>query len=415
MGTFLSGRLRSSGILVGMNSNLETLVEETPTLTPALRTTMAVACGLAIANLYYNQPLLAQIARSLHLTQRQVGILPTLTQAGFAIGVFFIAPLGDVLERRRLILTMLALVTLSLIAAAIAPSLPCLAVASLAIGVTSVISTLVLPFAVALSSPNERGATVGSIASAMLIGILLSRTLSGAIGQVAGWRVMYAIAACLMIALAFTLRALLPRSQPAARLAYGPLLRSMLGFLRTQPVLREATLNGMTCYAALSAFWATLVFLVEGPAYRYGPAAAGLFGVVAAGGALLVPRIGKLADRYSPRLLVGVATASMLAGYVLLWAFGTHLWGLVAGVIVLDMANQAATVSNQASVYSLSSEAHSRLYTVYRASFSLGGSVGAYLGVWGWSVWGWNGVCGVGVTLLTIALVLHFILQARAN
>ncbi len=156
---------------------------EPGTLTPALRMTMAVACGLGISNVYYNQPLLAQIERSLHITVSQAGILPTLTQLGFALGVFFLAPLGDVLERRRLILTMLGLVTLSLLAAALAPNLPILAAASLAIGVTSVISTLVLPFAVALSRPEERGATVGSIVSAMLIGILLSRTLSGVIGQ----------------------------------------------------------------------------------------------------------------------------------------------------------------------------------------------------------------------------------------
>src|SRR5579871_5505478 len=216
-------------------------VAEAPgSLTRPLRITMAVACGLGISNAYYNQPLLAQIQRTLHASVSQVGILPTLTQMGFALGVFFLAPLGDVLERRRLILTMLCLVTVSLIAAALAPNLTFLAVASLAIGVTSVISTLVLPFAVALSRPEERGATVGCIVSAMLIGILLSRTLSGAIGQLWGWRAMYGIASGLMVALALTLRALLPRSQPAVKLSYGELLRSMLGFLRTEPVLREA-------------------------------------------------------------------------------------------------------------------------------------------------------------------------------
>jgi predicted MFS family arabinose efflux permease len=379
----------------------------TPELTPALRLTMAIACGLAISNLYYNQPLLVQIGHSLHVTVRQVGVLPTLTQAGFALGVLLIAPLGDVLERRRLILTMLGLVTVSLALATLAPNLLLLAVASLAIGVTSVISTLVLPFAVALSPPEERGATVGVIASAMLLGILLSRTLSGAIGQLFGWRVMYAIASGLMIALALALRALLPRSQPPATLPYGALLRSMIGMVRTEPVLREATLNGMLLYGALSAFWATLVFLVSGPAYHYGPAVAGLFGLVAAGGALLAPRVGRLADRHSPRLLVGAAAITMLIGYLMLWAFGTHLWGLIAGVIVLDMAAQAATISNQASVYSLQAEAHSRLYTVYRAAYSLGGSGGAYFGVTAWSLAGWNGVCAVGVGLILIALVLH--------
>lgn len=376
-------------------------------LTRPLRLMMAVSCGLAISNLYYNQPLLAQIARTLHVAAKEVGILPTLTQAGFAIGVLFLAPLGDILERRRLILQMLVLVTISLACAALAPNLPLLALASLAIGITSVTSTLVLPFAVALARPEERGATVGSISSAMLIGILLSRTLSGAIGQWFGWRTMYGIACLLMIMLALALRALLPRSQPPAALPYGALLRSLFTLARTEPILQEATLNGMLLYGALSAFWATLVFLVESPAYGYGAAVAGLFGLVAAGGALLAPQVGRLADLYSPRTLVGVAASTMLVGFVILWLAGTHLWGLILGVIVLDVAAQAATISNQATVYSLTPEAHSRLYTIYRAAYSLGGSLGAYAGVYGWSVAGWNGVCGVGIGLLVIALLLH--------
>jgi predicted MFS family arabinose efflux permease len=226
---------------------------------------------------------------------------------------------------------------------------------------------------------------------------------------------MYGIAAVLMIALALTLRALLPRSRPAASLSYGRLLSSMLGFLKTEAILREATLNGMLLYGALSAFWATLAFLVEGPAYRYGPAVAGMFGLVAAGGALTAPFVGRLADGRSPRFLVGVATGTMLIGFLTLLAVGAHLWGLIAGVIVLDVAAQAATISNQASVYSLAAEAHSRLYTVYRAAYSLGGALGAYLGAYGWSVARWPGVCVVGISLLTVALALHYRIQRRVQ
>lgn len=408
MGNFVNNRGGASALAIAAN-------EAPRSLTRPLRATMAIACGLGISNVYYIQPLLAQIQRSLHASVNQVGILSTLTQVGFALGVFLLAPLGDVLERRRLILTMLGLVTLSLIAAALAPNLPFLAVASFAIGVTSVISTLVLPFAVALSRPEERGATVGGIVSAMLIGILLSRTLSGFIGQLWGWRVMYGIAGGLMIALALTLWVLLPCSQPGVTLSYSKLLRSMLDLVRTEPVLRAATVNGMLLYAALSAFWATLIFFVEGPAYHYGPAVAGMFGLVAAGGALLAPRVGRLADRYSARFLVGVAATGMLVGFLILWGFGAHLWGLIAGVIVLDVAAQAATISNQASIYSLAPEAHSRLYTVYRAAYSLGGSIGAYLGVFGWSLAGWNGVCVVGVGLLILALVAHGAIERRAR
>lgn len=379
-----------------------------PTLSRPLLLVMAIACGLSIANLYYNQPLLALMARDFHVSAQSVAVLPTLTQIGFAVGVLLLTPLGDVLERRRLILTLLGFVTVALTAAAFAPSLGWLAIASLAIGVTSVLSTLILPFAVSLSRSEERGATVGTIAGAMLVGVLLSRTLSGALGQAFGWRVMYGIAAGLMVLLALILRSLLPSSRPQASLPYPALIGSLWQLLRREPLLRAATVNGMLLFGALSAFWASLVFLLESPAYHYGPAVAGLFGLVGAGSALAAPLAGRLADRSNTRTVVGQATIVMLMGFLLLWAFGSSLWGLIVGIVLLDLAAQAATVLNQSSLYTLTPEAHSRLYTVYRAAYSLGGSAGAFLGVWFWGIAGWSGVCFVGVVLLGIAVVIHY-------
>ncbi len=377
---------------------------------------MAAACGLGIANLYYCQPLLGQIQRSLHSSMAQAGSLAVYTQLGFAVSVFFLAPLGDILERRRLILFMLVLVTIALGCAACARDITVLEIASLAIGFTSVISTLVLPFAVSLADEHQRGETVGAIVGAMLIGILLSRTLSGAVGEMFGWRSVYGTASVLMVFLAISLRLLLPKNQPKASMGYGSLIKTMLGFIKTEPVLRESTLNGMLLYGALSAFWATLVFLVASPAYGYGPAAAGMFGLVAAGGAIIAPRIGKLADRISPHVTVAIATSVMVVAYGVLWLFGTNLVGLVAGVLLLDMAAQSATISNQTMVTGLHQEAQSRLYTVYRAAYSVGGSMGAYLGVVGWSVDRWNGVCAVGTAMVCTALVIHIVARkAEAN
>jgi predicted MFS family arabinose efflux permease len=249
---------------------------------------------------------------------------------------------------------------------------------------------------------------VGSIASAMLVGVLLSRTLSGVIGQAFGWRAMYGLACVLMIGLAIVMKALLPKSQPTVTMPYHKLIHSMWHLTREHALLRQATLNGMLLYGALSVFWATLVFLVESPAYRYGPAVAGMFGLVGALGALGAPVAGRLADKRGARSLVGYAGLSMLAAFLVLWGFGTHLAGLIVGVIFLDLAAQAATVSNQATVYSLDPEAHSRLYTVYRASYSMGGSIGAFLGVTAWSLCGWNGVCAIGSALILVALALHW-------
>ncbi len=392
-------------------------ISGTCTSAPGLNRTqlvvMAAACGLGIANLYYCQPLLGQIQRSLHTTMAAAGSLAVYTQIGFAVSVFFLAPLGDILERRRLILIMLALVTVSLAVAAFASNITVLGLASMAIGFTSVISTLVLPFAVSLAGEQQRGETVGAIVGAMLVGILLSRTLSGAVGELFGWRCVYGTAAMLMVVLAACLRFMLPKNQPPASMGYGSLIRSMIGFIKTEPVLRESTLNGMLLYGALSAFWATLVFLVASPAYRYGPAAAGMFGLVAAGGAIIAPRVGKLADRISPHVTVAVATGAMVFAYLLLWLFGTHLLGLIAGVLLLDMAAQSATISNQTMVTGLNAHAQSRLYTVYRAAYSAGGSIGAYLGVMGWSLAGWTGVCAVGTGMVVVALLLH--IAARRN
>jgi predicted MFS family arabinose efflux permease len=210
-----------------------------------------------------------------------------------------------------------------------------------------------------------------------------------------------------MILLGVSLRFLLPKNQPMATMGYGKLIKSMVGFIKTEPVLRESTLNGMLLYGALTAFWATLVFLVASPAYQYGPAAAGMFGIVAAGGAIIAPRIGRLADRISPHVTVAVATAAMVAAYLILWIAGKHLAGLIIGVLLLDMAAQSATISNQTMVTGLNPLAQSRLYTVYRAAYSVGGSVGAFLGVWGWTVDGWNGVCAVGTGMVSLALLLH--------
>lgn len=384
-------------------------------LSKGLLAIMAVACALGVANNYYCQPLLVAIARSLGATDRAIGSIPTLTQVGMGIGILLLAPLGDKMERRRLIVSTSLLCAASLVVIASARNLVMLQFASLAVGLTSVVSTLVLPFAVSLSRPKERGRTVGTIVSAMLIGILLSRTISGIVGEHLGWRVTFTAAAVLMIFMAGILRVLLPTSVPSVELPYRRLIVSMGDLVRQHRILREATINGVLLYAALSAFWASLVFFVESPAYGYGPAVVGLFGFVGAASATVAPIAGRLTDRHDPRRLVGIAAWMMLLSWVVLGIFGATLAGLIVGIIGLDLAAQAATISNQATVYSLPEAVHSRAYTVYRAAYSLGGALGAFLGVWGWSVAKWTGVCAVGGGFVAVALGLHAYAQRRAS
>ncbi|MBV9387714.1 MAG: MFS transporter [Chroococcidiopsidaceae cyanobacterium CP_BM_ER_R8_30] len=369
---------------------------------------MAITAGIAVANIYYNQPLLADMGRSFHASTQYVGFIPTLTQVGYALGMFLFVPLGDLVERRRLIATMLATTVCALAAAAVSPSIFCLAAASCAIGITTIVPQLILPFAANLAKPQERGRVVGTVMSGLFIGILLARTVSGYIGASLGWRAVYWIAAGLITVLTGLVLGLLPKSQPSLKLSYWKLMQSLLELIRSQPVLREASLIGAMSFGAFSAFWSTLVFLLEKPPYHYGSEVAGLFGLVGVVGATAAPVVGKLADKRSPRLTVGIALTVSTTAFLVFWLFGHQLWGLVVGVILLDLGAQSVLVSNQARIYSLLPAAQSRLNTVYMVSYFAGGAVGSMLGTYSWSCLQWNGVCLVGLLMLVVAFATFF-------
>ncbi len=368
---------------------------------------MAIASGAAAANLYYNQPLLAIIAQSFQTSEHSVGLIPMLTQIGYAIGIFLLVPLGDLVERRRLILTMLVATAFALGVAALAPNFTWLVGASLAIGMTTIVAQLIVPFAANLASPQARGKVVGMVMSGLLIGILLARTVSGFVGANFGWRSMYWIASVLMILLALALSKLLPKSQPTLRVPYLKLMQSLFELIR-QPVLQEASLAGAMSFAAFSAFWSTLVFLLAQPPYHYGSEVAGLFGLVGVVGAAAAPLVGKLADRRSPKLTVALGLTITTISFLVFWWQGHQLVGLIFGVILLDLGVQTTMVSNQARIYSLPPEAHSRLNALYIMFYFLGGALGSFLGAYGWSRWQWNGVCAVSLLMLAIAFTTFF-------
>lgn len=368
---------------------------------------MAIASGAAAANLYYNQPLLAIIAQSFQTSEHSVGLIPMLTQIGYAIGIFLLVPLGDLVERRRLILTMLVATAFALGVAAVSPNFTWLVGASLAIGMTTIVAQLIVPFAANLASPQTRGKVVGMVMSGLLIGILLARTVSGFVGANFGWRSMYWIASVLMILLALALSKLLPKSQPTLKVPYLKLMQSLFELIR-QPVLQEASLAGAMSFAAFSAFWSTLVFLLAQPPYHYGSEVAGLFGLVGVVGAAAAPLVGKLADRRSPKLTVALGLTITTISFLVFWWQGHQLVGLIFGVILLDLGVQTTMVSNQARIYSLPPEAHSRLNALYIMFYFLGGALGSFLGAYGWSRWQWNGVCAVSLLMLAIAFTTFF-------
>ncbi len=377
--------------------------EATPGVSGETVLLLAVACGLSVANLYYNQPLLRAMGRDFGVSGGEMGFVSALGQVGYALGLLFIVPLGDIRERRGLIVASLSAVTVALAAVAVAPGVVWLAAASLAVGVTTITPQLIVPLAAGLAAPGERGRVVGVVMSGLLIGILLARTVSGFVGAYLGWRAMFWIAAALMVALAVLLRLALPWSRPVARLSYAGVLRSLPGLLR-EPVLRQACLFGATGFGAFSAFWTTLTFFLASPDYGLGSDAAGLFGLAGVVGALAAPVAGRLADKRSPRLTIGIALFIMLLSFGVLGWFGTALCGLSAGVILLDLGAQSNHISNQARIYSLPAAGHNRLNTVYMVSSFVGGSAGSALATYGWGRWGWPGVCAVGAALLLVGL-----------
>jgi predicted MFS family arabinose efflux permease len=385
-----------------------------PVMTKALILLMAVACGMSVANLYYNQPLLAEIGRTFHATVREVGSIPMLTQIGYAVGMFIFVPLGDMKERRQLIVALLLCVTISLIGVATAQSILWINMASLAVGFTAVTTQIIIPFAAHLAPPAERGKVIGTVMSGLLVGILLARTVSGFIGGVMGWRSMYGIAAAMMLILAIVLWKVLPKAKPEASITYLQLLRSIGELITTQPTLREASLIGALMFGGFSVFWTSLAFYVEGSPFYYGSEIAGLFGLVGVLGAAAAPVAGRLTDRFSAAGMVGIFIGLALLSYLSFWLAGSHLWGLILGVILIDLGVQGSQISNQARIYALVPEARSRLNTVFMVSTFIGGSIGSMLGSYAWSIGQWNGVCIAGGCMVGAGAIVWAVRRLRS-
>src|SRR6202041_3289138 len=253
---------------------------------------------------------------------------------------------------------------------------------------------------------NSRGRVLGTVFSGLLIGILLARTFSGVVASFFGWRAVYVIAALAMLGLLLLLRARLPKLPPQNSLSWPTLMRSLVDLVRDHPELRESAFLGAALLCVFSAFWTTLVFLLQTPPYHYGSSVAGLFGLVGAAGALCAPLVGRFADRKGPRFTILLALLTTLASFLLLGAFGKIMAGLIAGVVLLDVGVQSGHVANQTRIYALDSTARSRLNTVYMFCYFTGGSLGSWLGAILWEYKGWTAVCALGIAVIAIALVV---------
>lgn len=378
------------------------LSTEPVALAPRLTLLLAAVAGLGVAALYYTQPMLAIIGADLHASPALVGAVPMLTQLGYALGIFLLAPLGDRIDRRRIILTKAAVLTGALVISAAAPNITVLLVASFAIGLTATLAQDVVPSAAMLAPEHHRGRVVGSVMTGLLLGILLSRVVSGLVAERFGWRVMLAGAAVGMaIALAVTARGL-PSIRTTTRMPYRDLLKSLGSLWRRHGALRRASIAQGLLAMGFSAFWSTLALMLSGNTFHLGSGVAGAFGLAGAVGALAAPIAGRLADKRGPewvtRAGVGLAVASfaMMTAATLLTP-RAQLALIAITVVGFDLGVQATLIAHQTIIYGIDPEARSRLNAVLFTVMFIGMAAGAGIGSVLLELAGW-----VGVTLFAV-------------
>ncbi|MDX3098151.1 MFS transporter [Streptomyces sp. ME19-03-3] len=364
---------------------------------------LAAACGMTVANLYYAQPLLSSLSRVFDIGAGAAGTLVTVTQIGYVAGMVFLVPLGDRLEKRRLVTALLAVTTVALAAAGTARSFPVLLVASLVSGATSVVAQILVPFAADLAPDHARGRVVGRVMSGLLAGILLSRTVGSLVSDVAGWHYVYLGSAALMALLALALRVALPQHAPTTALPYSRVLRSTARLVRTHPALRRRALYQAAMFGAFSAFWTTVSFLLTGP-FHYSQIGVAMFALVGTAGAAVAPLAGRWADRGFARPITGSAFGVAAAAFAVA-GLGQHSIVLLAlAAILVDMAVQTTLILGQHTVYQLDAAARSRLNSAFIAIFFVGGALGSQLGSLAYHAAGWTAVSSLGAALPLIGL-----------
>jgi predicted MFS family arabinose efflux permease len=381
-------------------------------LTRTLRWILFVGSLLTVANIYYAQPLLVAISDDLHISHFQAGTVASLCQWGYAIGMFFIMPLGDLRERRGVILTTIAITVLIALFVANAPNLTALRLGALALGIASCTPQLLLVVASSLSKPEERGQTVGFVVSGILIGILWARLMGVTVAQHSDWRMVYKVGAGFEVAIGVVLWFFLPPNRAERTdLTHRGALGSLFPLIRSEPVLRESLVYGACLFGAFSAFWTTLDFYLHSRGAE--PKWFLYLSLVGAAGAFAAMKAGKLADLSHPRRTLGAAIVITVVSFAVMYA--SSIWLLVIGLFFMDVGVQAAQATNISRVHALSATARSRLNTVYMVVYFLGGAAGAALGNWAWKEDQWAGVCLTGGGLGLIALANFFQTRTRGH
>jgi predicted MFS family arabinose efflux permease len=366
----------------------------------------AVACGLSVANIYCAQPLLDTIGRDFGINQACVGLVITVTQAGYALGLLFIVPLGDLVDRRRLIVTQLLISVLALVAVAMAPNFAILLSSVFVVGLLAVVIQVLVALAATLAPPGKRGSVVGTVTSGVVIGILAARSVAGALADMGGWRLVYLVSAALMLLMAGVLWKTVPAgANSGAPASYMELLFSVATLWAREPLLRIRAGLAFLIFAAFSVLWTSLVLPLSSPPLSFSHTAIGLFGIAGVVGALAAAHAGRLADRGLAQWTTGVALALLFAAWLPIGYLHSSLMALIGGVLMLDFAVQAVHVTNQSMIFARLPEARSRLVAAYMAFYSIGSGTGSIVSTLIYAHAGWRGVSILGAGISFLALV----------
>jgi predicted MFS family arabinose efflux permease len=369
---------------------------------------LAVACTFAIATLYYSQPILPLIGATFGTGDTVTSQVVTAGQLGYALGLFLFVPIGDRIDRRRLILTLLAVNTAGMAACAAAPSFTLLIAATLVAGMATVTPQIIIPTVAGMTAPERRGRAVGIVLSGMSAGLLLGRTLSGFVGELAGWRAMFVLTIALNVVLIAIVWRIVPVTRPTSTLPYPRLLQSMGQLFAVHAVLRAACVTGFLGFAAFGALWATLAPLLARPPYQLGAGAAGLFGLLGVVSMVSAPILGRLTDRFGSRFMIAAGPAILLAAFAAISQTERGLWFLALGVTLVDIGYRSVLLGNQTRIYPLQADAQSRLNTVFMTSVFLGGAFGSLCGAVA-AAWSWHGVALAGAGFAALAFIAHAI------
>lgn len=370
--------------------------------------TLAIVAGVSVANIYYNQPLLNVIGRDLGVSEFSSNLIAMITQVGYAVGLLFIVPLGDLCRRKNIVLVNFSVLVFSLLAIACSTSIYVIWAASFLTGVGSMIPQIFVPIASQFSRPEHKGRNVGIVISGLLTGILASRVVSGVVGDVLGWRAMYFIASGLMLVCAFVVMKVLPDIRPTFKGSYAKLMASLFSLLRDYPALRVYSVRAGLAFGSFLSLWACLSFKMAQAPFYADSDVVGFLGLCGIAGALTASSVGKHVRTVGVRRFNFIGCALMLLAWASVLFLGDTYVGLIAGVIIIDIGMQCIQLSNQASMFEVCPGASNRVNTIFMTTYFAGGSLGTFLAGTGWHAASWTGVVSVGVclTLASLAVTL---------